>query len=1166
MISTIKHVLKIIRDPSRSFKERVFVLMTLVTVSLVVLALIGDILVGENPVEIVTLTVTVIVVPIITLVSVLKNKVQVAVRVIIIGLVGFILPILYYFGGGVTGGGVLWIIFTYLYTGLVLSGWWKPLLLVILTVETMIFYSIDYLNPGKVRTHSREIFYIDSMISVILVGIVCCLMVWFVEWLFREENKKAREETKKYEELNKSQNRFFSSMSHEIRTPINSILGLNEIILRQEDASDEIRKDAGNIQGAGKMLLSLVNDILDMSKIEAGKMDIVPVNYSVASMISEIVNMMWLPAQQKGLEFKVQTDPTIPRELFGDEVRIKQILINLLNNAVKYTKEGTVTLHIEKEDISEDSVRITYSVSDTGMGIKQEALPYLFDAFRREDEESNRKIEGTGLGLSIVKQLVDLMGGEISVNSVYSQGSTFTVSLWQKVSNPAGVGEISITNYGSVKDEKKYEAGFKAPEARILIVDDNEMNLEVEKKLLLKTEIIVDTADSGSTALTMTTRNRYDVILMDHLMPEMDGIECLQRIRKQQGGLNNHVPILVLTANAGGENRELYSISGFDGYILKPVSGQQLEEALLAHLPESKVKLADTSGRSSNKMSTLKGYSKKLPVLVASSTMWDLPIRTFFEYQIEIIPFKVHTDSKEYFDGFEADSDEIIRYMREGKIYKSEPPTVEEFEYFFGKILKKAHQVIYISVADSISDEYKRAKEASKNYGNVFVFDSGFNSSSLGMMVMIAYKMATSGMTPGNIMTELNRLKSNIQCSFVTSDPRVLLNRNFVGDAMFGFLDSIGFKPFLRIKNDTFKVDRFALGSVQKGFEKYVDYALPRWVKPDLDLVFVTYVDLSKEMLALIEKRIMSRAPFKNIIFQKASAVMALTCGSGAFGILYLEDTGVSYNLEKLFDFSEEEYQKPDEVDLEEETKEISAALESFYGREPEIAEYVNEGTQQSQEAKESKWYSDLEGIDAEVAIENSGSEDSFKSVLSIFYNSIGPRGDEIAEFYDNEDWENYTIKVHALKSSARLIGASQLSKDAEDLEMAGKTGDINFIREHHDTLLEEYRGYKEVLSGIFDQPEESAEEDNTESEPEPAATVVNSGFELLLVRSLYEAVGECLDKNNESGLAGTFKEMESYSFPEEHAGIMSRLKSSYEEKNYEEMKTILEEGKSLLQ
>ncbi|MBP3274010.1 MAG: response regulator, partial [Butyrivibrio sp.] len=580
----------ILKDPSRSFKERVFILLTLVTDLFILLALIGDIILGENTVEIIVLVVIVISIPIVTILAVRRNRVSIAVRLIVLGMVFLAIPIVYFSGGGIYGGGILWMIFIFLYTGLVLSGFWKPLMLIVLTVESAILYTIGYFYPELVEEHTRQAFFADSLISMVLVGIICCVMVWFEEWLFNEENKRAKEETKKVEELNRSQNRFFSNMSHEIRTPINTILGLNEIILRQEDASEEIRNDARNIQGAGKMLLSLINDVLDMSKIEAGKMDIVPINYNLSAMISEIVNMIWLRAQQKDLTLNLEVDPTIPAELFGDEVRIKQILVNLLNNAVKYTQEGSITLRIEKgDDARADEVLLLFSVIDTGIGIKQDVIPYLFDAFSRMDEERNAKIEGTGLGLSIVKQLVDLMDGKITVNSTYTEGSTFIVALRQKVTRRDPIGEISIGSFAKREAEGRYIPGFKAPEARILIVDDNEMNLEVERKLLDGTDIVVETAMSGFEALAMTNKETYDIIFMDHLMPEMDGVECMQNIRKQIGGRNNHTAIIALTANADSESRELYDRSGFDGYLVKPISGEQLENMILNHLQEAKV-------------------------------------------------------------------------------------------------------------------------------------------------------------------------------------------------------------------------------------------------------------------------------------------------------------------------------------------------------------------------------------------------------------------------------------------------------------------------------------------------------------------------------------------------------------------------------------------------
>ncbi len=1084
MVKFIEKIIKSLKDPARSFKERVFILLTFVTIGVAIIALLGDIITGENIVEIIALFVTVISVPIITLISVRRNNVIFATRLVVIGVVFVILPIIFFYGGGAEGGGVFWIIFAYLYTGLVLTNQWRFVMLIVLTVESIIFYAYSFWNPGAVVQHSRKLNYEDSLLSLILVGIVCCLMVWFVEWLFNVENQRAKEEAEKYEELNHSQNRFFSSMSHEIRTPINSILGLNEIILRQEDASDEIKRDAANIQGAGRMLLALVNDILDMSKIEAGKMDIVPVDYSVSDFISKIVNMMWLPSEEKGLELKVEVDPSIPSVLHGDEVRLSQILVNILNNAIKYTSEGSVTLHIEKEDIIDDKVYILFSVADTGMGIKQDALPYLFDAFQRIDEEKNAAIEGTGLGLSIVKQLVELMGGTVTVDSVYTQGSTFMVKLWQKIVDPKAVGDIDLAGTVSLGAGKKHEAAFKAPDARILIVDDNEMNLEVERKLIEDTDIIIDTAISGEQALQMTLTDRYDMIFMDHLMPQMDGIECLQRVRKQTGGLNNHVPVIVLTANAGGDNKKLYDASGFDGYLVKPVSGIQLEEMLYKHLPESKLILSEQAEVYMEQMSISRDYSRKINVLIATNSMCDLPREIINEYAIDTIPFRIHADDKLYYDNVEASTDELIYYMKKGMDIVSEPPTVEEYEHFFGKLLKKAHQVVYISFMSSISDEYERAKEAARAYGNVTVYNSELSSSNIGMMVLKAYKLSTEGKNPWEIVRELADLKDRMQCSFVTDDTDIMMKRGFISRGMYNFMRTLSVRPFIRVKNNTFKVGMISVGDLDKCYEGYVKYAIPKSIVPDTDVIFVPYVDMTEEELEWIKEKILLRADFKRIVFLQASAVMSLNCGSGAFGLLYIEKGDTPLGIGDMLGVLDETGEDMADALYSRDNENAGSAGGDDGASESEaLGETADDHSDDGSVSKEAlaspeepvldpdgeaKWYDGIIGIDTATAFENSGSEAMFKMLLEMFYNSIDEKSAEIDGFYEVDDWENYIIRIHALKSSARLIGALELGDGAEALEMAGKSGDIDYIRTNHAMFMDGYRFYKDLLADVF--------------------------------------------------------------------------------------------------
>ena len=1129
----VQKVKDLLKDPSRSFKERVFILLTMVTDLFIFLALIGDIILGENIIEIIALVIIVLAIPFVTILSVRRNHVSIAVRLIVLGQVFVALPLVFFSGGGIYGGGILWMIFTFLYTGLVLSGIWKPLMLVVLTIESAGLYAIGYFFPEHVVEHTREAFYADSLISMVLVGIICCFMVWFEEWLYDEENKRAKEETRKVEELNRSQNRFFSNMSHEIRTPINTILGLNEIILRQEDASDEIINDAKNIQGAGKTLLSLINDILDMSKIEAGKMDIVPVNYNLGNMISEIVNMIRLRAQQKDLTLNLEVDPAIPAELFGDEVRIKQILVNLLNNAVKYTQEGSVTLRIEKEDNSRgDEVVLLFSVIDTGMGIKQDVIPYLFDAFARMDEERNAKIEGTGLGLSIVKQLVELMEGKITVNSTYTEGSTFIVSLKQKVTRREPVGEISIDNYEKSETRGRYLPGFTAPEARILIVDDNEMNLEVEKKLLDGTEIVVDTALSGIEALSMTNAEVYDVIFMDHLMPGMDGVECLQLIRKQLGGRNNHTPVIALTANADSESRELYDRSGFDGYLVKPISGDQLEGMILNHIQESKIVRMKGPDLEGTIMNSSRSYARKVPVIVATSSMCDLPRKVLWEHQIDIIPFSIMSDGKSYYDYDEASSDEVMRYVSEGAIFTSSPPTVQEFEKFFAQEVKKAHQIIYIAVSAAISKEYENALEAARAYGNVSVIDSEVNSGALGMLVLLAYRMSLQGRQFDRIVSDLEKVKKNLRCSFVTGDVESLMKRGGIKKSTYAFVSTFGLRPVIDIKGGKVTIGRIYTGEMDECYQKYLDFALPRNIEPDLDVVIVNYISLDEEQKEIVKKAIRKRHNFEHILFQKVSSVMSLNCGRGAMGIMYLLRKDEPYGLSQIL--SKALFHDEDHV----------GAFESADALKDRGKNIEPEGIYKEEKA----WYEEIPGIDPKKALENSGSEDAFKSVLQIFYDSLDQRIRELEDFYTKENWKDYTIKVHALKSSSRLIGAMSLGNDAERLEMAGKEDDIDYIRRNNEDFMERLREYKNNLAFFCS-----------------SKTKEDERFDKILIKSAYDTINKAASRRDDRMIEMTLKDISEYDIPQKHRDNMNSIEAAFKNQDYEEIKLLSDVTEDML-
>ena len=375
-----------------------------------------------------------------------------------------------------------------------------------------------------------------------------------------------------------SKSQFLASMSHEIRTPINTIMGMNEMILRESN-EENTREYAGNIQSASEMLLGLINDVLDLSKIEAGKMQIVESEYSTATMLKSVLLGIEVRAGQKQLEVKKDIDEELPSVLNGDEIRIKQILNNLLSNAVKYTENGSVTL-TAKGKRAENRFFLQLAVSDTGMGIAKEDIERLFDTFVRLDLKKNQNIEGTGLGLSITKQLVENMGGSITVTSEVGKGSCFTVEIPQTIIDETAMGSLESKNVNATTEAESPVKTFKAPDAKVLVVDDNKMNLKVIGNLLKRTEMQVDFANDGNQCLEMTKEKKYDIILMDHMMPEPDGVETLHLLRADQENRNLETPVIVLTANALGDVEEQYLEEGFDGYLSKPIDVDKMEKTL----------------------------------------------------------------------------------------------------------------------------------------------------------------------------------------------------------------------------------------------------------------------------------------------------------------------------------------------------------------------------------------------------------------------------------------------------------------------------------------------------------------------------------------------------------------------------------------------------------
>lgn len=533
-------------------------------------------------------------------VSAVKKKKKAASYIISIFVNMVVFPVLFIFCGGLYSGMTIWYTFGLIFPWIIVTGKACWILFGLNFISAVACICLQIVHPEVIHTpESVAAFAFDVIQTMLVVCFVLGLVFKYQGRVYEEQQRRLeiqeeelRGAVKAAEEANAAKSTFLASMSHEIRTPINAVLGMDEMILRESNSS-EITGYAINIQSAGHLLLSIINDILDFSKIESNKMEIYPVNYSIYGLIGDCYNMIIKRAVEKNLEVIVENDEKTPKILLGDDIRIRQIVVNMLTNAVKYTSRGSIRLCVSYENTGDNLINLLISVADTGMGISEENQKLLFSTFGRVDEEKNHGIEGTGLGLSICKQLTELMGGTISVSSELGKGSVFSISIPQRVisSEPMGVFKADGLSSGI----EKYHESFHAPKARILVVDDVKMNVDVMKGLLKKTRAQIDAAYSGKECLGLAKMNKYDIIFMDHLMPEMDGVKTLELLKKENNSPNRDTPSIALTANAMIGAEEEYRSYGFDGYIAKPVKSSQLEEILLQYLPKELIEVTEAS-------------------------------------------------------------------------------------------------------------------------------------------------------------------------------------------------------------------------------------------------------------------------------------------------------------------------------------------------------------------------------------------------------------------------------------------------------------------------------------------------------------------------------------------------------------------------------------------
>ena len=870
-----------------SLRERLFVLAGIVGSFAVLGVAVITGLAGQGLVITVGLFVAFVVYVICFLLALQTGKINLYGSIIIILVAYISFPLGYFLGGGANSGTPTWFVVILLFIAAVFPNKLFWLYSAIATAEFafMTFYTAVH-PESVVPLNDPVLINVDTFFAAVVVGWLVAILVRYQSGIFERENKRANEQKEEIQSLSDAQNRFFSSMSHEIRTPLNTIIGLNEMTLRDQQITEEIAENATNIQNASRMLLSLINDILDLSKIESGRMELSESQYETSRLLSDVVNLLWNRAKEKGLRFEVNVGDNVPSMLYGDEMRLKQVIINILTNAIKYTEEGSVTLSIGGEKRGANEFLLRVDVDDTGVGIRKEALPYLFDSFKRIDTVRNRNVEGTGLGLAISKQLIDLMGGTISVDSVYTKGSHFQVEVVQRIID---VEPMEYSSLSRKAIDGSYTTVFEAPNANVLIVDDNDMNRMVSRKLLRATRVQTDMAASGRECLEKTALTHYDVIFMDHEMPDMDGIETLHALREQEGGLCRDTPVIALTANAGSDMNSFYISKGFQAYLAKPIHSSLLEATLLQFLPrdmiESSIESVDNEAYD---ITTTTRRQHGIAITVDSPC--GLPESMLDANNIKRMPFYIITKEGRFRDVEEIDSNNLFNYFESGGTADAAPASVEEFETFFGDMLAQAESVIHICVSSTLGESYANACKAAASFDNVHVLDSHLMSSSMGLVALRAAELVGEGWDIKVLLEELEDYSERIVATFLIPAIDSPIIQDSMPLPLRQIVRALSWEPVMRIRRRGLTLGGFKSGYVTSASEKYIKSAMRAAQKTaDKKILFVTYVGCSFEEQEEIFTKVSELSDFEQIVMEQASATVAARTWMHAFGITYVK-------------------------------------------------------------------------------------------------------------------------------------------------------------------------------------------------------------------------------------------------------------------------------------
>lgn len=871
------------------FRERVFRMILLIAGFTDAFALVETLALVGFEATVLPLAILLVAVVVALILTIQFEKHKLAEYIVDFVLIVMVFPEMFFVNGGVHGGAPIWFIISTIYTFLMFSGKGLVIFLTLDVVVDIVVYAVAYYNPQMIQPlESLKSEYMDSLFGVIVVGLALGTMIKFQMRVYEEERAVVEKQNRELEANNEAKDRFFTNMSNEIMTPLNTIIGLNEMILR-EHQQDDTSENANGIKNASKMLLALVNEILDVSQLESKKIELKQEEYSTLLLMQDINNMMHILLKDTNISFYCDVDENVPAVLRGDQKRVFQVLSNLLVNAQNNTTEGFIAIHLGCTKKSANVVELTFQIEDTGKGIRKEDIDTIFDVYNHQKASRKSDSDATGLGLTISKYLVDLMGGHILVDSIYTKGTIFTVIFEQEVVDSSSLLEVEREYRKRQSLPSEYKQRFEASEARILLVDDDRMDIQVLKKLLAATKIQIDVVKDMDECLQRTIKHFYHVIIVDQIEIEDQIFQIPKAVQRQVNGLCRESAMIAIKADLSGESEKQYLDVGYDVTLAKPVEGTLLEEYILAFLPDDIVQYQSFEVLQNVGMPRKRPIARrKKQVLVTTDCVAELSREMMDKYDIPMMYLYIRTPNGRFADTKEIDTDSIESYLTdESSTAFADSVSIEEYEQFFIEQLDVAEEVVHISMAANAGKSYSVATDAAKALGHVHVVDSGHISCGQTILVLYAASMAQNGFGAQEICKEMERVSKNVETGFIMPSANVFYHNGYTSAMVANICRIAKLRPILTMKRSRLEVDTFEIGKMDHARRRYIQRRLRNKKNINTDVVYISHVGLSAGQLQMLEDEIARHVKFERVVVQKASFSCACNAGMGSFGFAF---------------------------------------------------------------------------------------------------------------------------------------------------------------------------------------------------------------------------------------------------------------------------------------